>query len=170
MKINKHLYYSFAFIKTLAILFSFIAGGAITKYFDESLEYLGCLLCAISTIIVFADSNFDNTLKICWKRIIESFIGAAVGILYFLLFNNSIVGMAITIFLLTLFCMFFSLPGNGKIATLVLIWIFIRAETSDMSPWLNGLIRFIESVVGTLFGLAAGFITYKLGISDNNKV
>ena len=166
IRTNRHLFYSFAFLKTLAILFSFMAGALITKWFDESMAYLGSLLCAISTILVFSDSDFKNSLRLGWMRIVESLIGSVVGVLYFLLFDYSIVGMSITIFCLTLFCMFFSLPGNGRMATVVLIWIFIRAESTDMSPLINGLIRFIESVVGVGFGFLAAFLANKLNIKD----
>lgn len=66
--------------------------------------------------------------------------------------------MALPIALITLISMFFSFQGNGKIATIVMIWIFVRAEISDISPLLNGLFRFIESTLGVLIGIAGVFI------------
>lgn len=58
--------------------------------------------------------------------------------------------------------MILSVPDNGKMATVVLIWVLIRSVDSDQSPWLNGFLRFTESAIGVGIGLVTAWILAKL--------
>lgn len=116
------------------------------------------MLAAISTVIIIGSPDFGKSVDLGWRRIFASFLGAVIACIYLLFFKFSIISMALPIALITLISMFFSFQGNGKIATIVMIWIFVRAEISDVSPLLNGLFRFIESTLGVLIGIAGVFI------------
>lgn len=82
------------------------------------------------------------------------FIGAVMAIGYLSFYSFSLPGLIISVFLLDVICMLIKVPDNGKIATITLIIILIVSKTSpNLSPITNGLLRFIESAVGTTIGI-----------------
>ena len=54
------------------------------------------------------------------------------------------------------------IPDNGRIATVMLIWVLIRSLSTDLSPFMNGLMRFIESFVGSAIGIGLAWILIKI--------
>ena len=120
---------AFITAKTLSVLFSFLIGGVISDLFHDSTPYLGSMLAAISSLVVLPEEDFDKTLKVGWRRVLGSFIGAVMGVIYLLLVDFSFFGMVIAIFILSIICMALSVLDNGKIASVVLIRLLVRSST-----------------------------------------
>ena len=154
MKFTTNIDWFYLFARPLTILLAFILGSVCSQLFQHTAHYMGGMLAAISAVIIIGDKDINDSLSVGWKRIVASFIGAFIGYIYFLLFDFSIWGMTICIFLITLISLLCSLKGYGRIATIVLIWIFVKSTLSDVSPLINGLMRFLESTLGVLVGLA----------------
>ena len=153
MKFIKPVDYLYLFTRTVAIMASFIIGEKCSIIFHDTSHALGGMLAAISTVIIISDTDINDSLSMGWKRIVASFAGALIGFIYFLLFRFSLPGMAICIFIITLFTLLFSMKGYGRIATIVLIWMFIEAKMSHIPPFENGLMRFLESTLGVIIAL-----------------
>ena len=153
MKFTTNIDWFFLFLRPLTILLAFMLGCICSHLFQNTSYYMGGMLAAISAIIVFADTDIKSSFLVGWKRVVASFIGALIGYIYFLLFDFSIWGMTVCIFLINLIAMFCSLKGYGRIAIIVIIWIFVKSTLSDVSPLIHGLMRFLESTLGVLVGL-----------------
>ena len=153
LQINKNIDFFYLLVRTLTVVVAFYVGGVISHRFNDMSFYLGATLSSISAVIIIGDMDFSHSLTTGWRRIVASFIGAFIGSLYFLFFNYSLIGLAICTSIITLLALMFSFKGYGRIATVVLIWIFMKSATSDISPFLNGILRFIESTIGVLIGL-----------------
>ena len=153
MKFTTNIDWVYLFARPLTILLAFILGCICSHFFENTAYYMGGMLAAISTVIIIGDKDMNDSLSMGWKRIVASFIGAFIGYIYFLLFDFSIWGMTACIFLITLISLLCSLKGYGRIATIVLIWIFVKSTLSDVSPLINGLMRTLESTLGVLVGL-----------------
>lgn len=158
----KRIKLGFITAKTLAVFASFIAGGALSALFHNPSAYLGAMLSAISTIVVLQQEDLSKSINQGWLRVLGSFIGALIAFIYLSFFPFTLIGMTITIFFLGIICMILSVPDNGKMATVVLIWVLIRSVDSDQSPLLNGFLRFSESAIGVGIGLVTAWILAKL--------
>lgn len=158
----KRIKLGFITAKTLAVFASFIAGGALSALFHNPSAYLGAMLSAISTIVVLQQEDLSKSINQGWLRVLGSFIGALIAFIYLSFFPFTLIGMTITIFFLGIICMILSVPDNGKMATVVLIWVLIRSVDSDQSPLLNGFLRFSESAIGVGIGLITAWILAKL--------
>ena len=154
MKFTTDIDWFYLFARPLTILLAFTLGSICTHLFQDTSHYMGGMLAAISAIIIFGDKDIHESLAVGWKRIIASLIGAFIGYIYFLFFDFSIWGMMVCIFLITLVTLLCSLKGYARIATIVLIWMFVKSTASDVTPLTNGLMRFLESTLGVLVGLA----------------
>ena len=155
MKFTTNIDWFYLFVRPLTILLAFILGCICSHFFQHTSYYMGGMLAAISAIIVFTDTDIKSSFSGEWKRIVASFIGALIGYIYFLLFDFSIWGMTACIFLINLIALLCSLKGYGRIAIIVIIWIFVKSTLSDVSPLVNGMMRFLESTLGVLVGLVA---------------
>ena len=158
----KRIKLGFITAKTLAVFASFIAGGALSALFHNPSAFLGAMLSAISTIVVLQQEDLSKSINQGWLRVLGSFIGALIAFIYLSFFPFTLIGMTITIFFLGIICMILSVPDNGKMATVVLIWVLIRSVDSDQSPLLNGFLRFSESAIGVGIGLVTAWILAKL--------
>lgn len=155
--------------KTIAVFTSFVAGGALSVYFHNSSSYLGAMLAAISAIVVLQTEDLSKSINQGWLRVLGSFIGALIAFVYLSFFPFSLIGMCISVFFLSTVCMLLSVPDNGKMATVVLIWVLIRSVDSDQSPLLNGFLRFSESTIGVGIGLITAYFLEKLNALFHDK-
>ncbi|MGL4780566.1 MAG: FUSC family protein [Bacteroidales bacterium] len=155
--------------KTIAVFTSFVAGGALSVYFHNSSSYLGAMLAAISAIVVLQTEDLAKSMNQGWLRILGSFIGALLAFIYLSFFPFSLIGMCVSVFVLSMICMLLSVPDNGKMATVVLIWVLIRSVDSDQSPLLNGFLRFTESSIGVGIGLITAYFLEKLNALFHNN-
>ena len=74
---------------------------------------------------------------------------------YLKMWPFSIVGMLASVFVLEMLCMLVGIYRNGRIATITLLIILLVSQmTPHVSPAVNCLLRFTESVVGVVVGIA----------------
>lgn len=169
MHLNKQIDLIYLIISTLTIILSFVLGSLFSHFFHGFSSYLGSLLAAISSVIVVADTDFSKSLNVGLTRLYASFTGALIGYLYFLLFDYSLIGLGITIFLILFLALLLSFQEYIKVAIIVLIWIFVMSRESAVSPLHNGLLRFFESALGVLVGLFGVWII-KLCTKIKNQI
>ena len=153
--------FAFLAIKVIGIYITFVLGGILTQKIEGGMSYMGAMLASISLIVVL-EEDIDTTIKKGWLRVLGSFIGAFVAYVYLSFFPFSIHGMIICICLLMIICMALYIPDIGRIATVMLIWVLLRSLYTDLSPFMNGLMRVVESFVGSAMGIGLGWILIKI--------
>lgn len=156
-----------AIAKSVAVLLSYWLGSFLTFRIHENTAYIGAMLACTSAIVVLQKEDLKGSFRIAWLRVVGTFIGAVMAIGYLLLFPFSVLGMVIAVFVLDLICMMLGVPDNGKMAAVTLVIILIVSiYSTNLSPILNGTLRFLESAIGTSIGLC---MVWVLGYIDRKK-
>lgn len=146
----------------IAVLLSYLVGAYSTGHFHEESRWMGAMLAAISAIVVMQD-DVRASVKMGGLRMLGTLIGVIIAYVYLVIFPFTLVGMVVTVFLLTVVCMWFGIPDNGRIATMTLVMILIVSKMSpSLSPLVNGALRFIEAALGSLIGIGLAWLVGRL--------
>ncbi|MBP3425276.1 MAG: FUSC family protein [Rikenellaceae bacterium] len=154
-----------ALLKAVAILLAYVFGDWFADLFSQGSGaiWLGVMLACTSAVIVIDTEGVRSSIKMGWLRLLGTFMGAVLAYVYLLLFEFNIGGMALAVVILSLICMAFGIPDGGKIATITLIIVLVVSKIEpNISPLLNGALRFGESAVGTLIGIGVSWVAEKL--------
>lgn len=147
-----------AVAKSVAVLLAYLLGAHLTGHFHEESRWMGSMLAAISSVVVL-QGDLKTSIRQGWLRVIGTFIGTVIAYLYLILFPFTLWGMVVTVFVLDLLCMLFGIPDNGRMATITLVVILIVSKMSpDLSPLINGLLRFTEATVGAFIGIGLAWL------------
>ncbi len=151
-----------ALAKSLSVLLAYLVGAYLTGRFHHESRYFGAMLACVASIIVLQD-DMKSTLHQGWLRILSTFIGSIVAVIYLSFFHFTVGGLIISTFSLAVLCMFLNIPDNGRIAIMTLIIIlFISKLTPEIKPIINGLLRFIEAAVGSGIGTGLAWLVYHI--------
>ncbi len=153
-----------AIMKAVAVLLAYVFGDWFTELFHQhSAAWLGIMLACTSAIIVMDTGDIHSSVKVGWLRLLGTFIGAALAYVYLLFFEFNIGGMALAVAILSLICMTLGIPDGGKIAIITLIIVLIISKMEpQISPLINGALRFGESAVGALIGIGVTWVSEKI--------
>lgn len=147
-----------AIAKSIAVLLSYLAGFYLTGGFHDESRYFGAMLAAIASVVAL-QADLKTSVKQGWLRVLGTFIGAVIATIYLSLFPFSVTGLIITVFVLEIACMMFSIPDNGKMATIALIVIMLISQKNpNIPPIINSSLRFLETVVGAGIGIAIAWL------------
>lgn len=147
-----------AVAKSIAVLLSYLVGFYLTGSFHSESRYFGAMLAAIASVVAL-QADLKTSLRQGWLRILGTFIGAVIATIYLLIFSFSVTGLIVTVFVLEVVCMMFSIPDNGKMATIALIVIMLISQKNpDIPPFVNGSLRFLETVAGAGIGIAIAWL------------
>jgi uncharacterized membrane protein YccC len=133
----------------LAALVAYGLGTWFTGLFPGYLPKIGGLWSAISAIVV-TQATSKEALSSASLRILGSAIGAATSAVYLTLLPFHPAGMAVAIFATVLLCAAVKVPSHGRLAAITVIVVMVTSSLDPkLSPWLNALLRFAESCIGT---------------------
>lgn len=153
--------------KSIAVLFSYLAGFYLTGSFHDESRYFGAMLAGIASVVAL-QADFKTSVKQGWLRVVGTFIGSLIATIYLMLFPFSLLGLIVTVFLLEITCMLLKIPDNGKMATIALIVIMLISQKSpDIPPIVNGTLRFLETVVGAVIGIV---IAWLMQLKEKGKI
>jgi len=147
----------------IVAVLAYLLGYYFTAMFHLGTAEVGGLWAVISGVFVLADKE-SLTFKSAKMRIKASFIGCFVAGVYLYLFPFTVVGFAICIAVGVLCCHLFRIPDHIKT-----IGITISVVNHNIGPVANTALRFAESVIGSLTGLAvaiAGVYIFSLNKSE----
>lgn len=152
----------------IVVLIAFSAGGTITSHFHEATASTGAMLAAISGVVVLQGKARDAVHQ-GWWRVLGTLLGVLLAFVYLSFRPYSMAGMVSMVVVLITFCMMLSIPDNGKIATVTLIFMMVAAKNyPDVPAWMNGLLRFTEATVGALTGIAVAWLSEKIRTAPKN--
>lgn len=147
-----------AIAKSIAVLLSYLAGFYLTGSFHDESRYFGAMLATIASVVAL-QADFKTSVTQGWLRVLGTFIGSLIATLYLMIFPFSVTGLIITVFFLEITCMLLKIPDNGKMATITLIVIMLISQKSpDISPIVNGTLRFLETIVGVIIGIGIAWL------------
>lgn len=148
--------------KSIAVLVSYLVGFYLTDSFHDESRYFGAMLAAIASVVAL-QSDVQTSIKQGWLRVLGTFIGAVIATIYLLIFPFSVAGLIATVFVLEIVCMMFSIPDNGKMATIALIVIMLISQKNpDIPPIVNSSLRFLETTVGVGIGIAMAWLVERI--------
>lgn len=149
-----------ALVKSIAIVLSYLFGVYVTGRIHEASMFAGAILACTSTVVVMQQTDPKVSLREGGLRLLGTVLGAAIAILYLMMMKFSLVGLALSVFVLDIICMLFKVPDNGKTGTITLVVIMVVSiETPDLSPLLNGVLRFSEAAIGVGVGVGMVMLT-----------
>lgn len=153
-----------AIAKSVAVLLSYLVGFYLTGSFHDESRYFGAMLASIASVVAL-QSDMKTSIKQGWLRVLGTFIGAVIATIYLLIFPFSLTGLIVTVFVLEIACMIFTIPDNGKMATIALLVIMLISQKNpDIPPIVNSSLRFIETVVGAVIGVGMAWVVGKLRV------
>lgn len=139
----------------VGILVAYLVGVYVTGSFHAVSRWLGALLACTSVVIVLQAGNFHDSLRSAYMRVAGTFIGSLIGYIYLISFHFSLGGMLCAVFLLEMLCMMLGIYAKSRIATITLIIILLITQMEPrINPLTNCALRFFESVVGVVVGVA----------------
>jgi uncharacterized membrane protein YgaE (UPF0421/DUF939 family) len=138
---------------TLVCLFGYLVGYYVTALFYAPSAALGGLWALISGIVVLQATRRE-TWASAWLRVLGTFIGAIISAIYLFLLPFSPLGMAVTVGVTVLLCQFIGIPDHARLAALtVAVIMVISSLHPEYHPFLNALLRFMESAIGTVLAV-----------------
>jgi uncharacterized membrane protein YccC len=129
-------------------LAAYLVGYYFTASFHARSSSIGGLWSLVSGIVVLQATSRD-TWKSAVLRVLGTLIGAMLSGFYLYLFPFSPVGMAVSVGLTVLLCQMVGVPHHDRLAAItVALVMVISSGNSELSPFANAALRFIESVIG----------------------
>lgn len=152
----------------IVVLIAFSAGGTITSHFHEATASTGAMLAAISGVVVLLGHARDAVHQ-DWWRVLGTLPGVLLAFAYLSFLPYSMAGMVSMVVAHITLCMMLSSPDNGKIASVILIFMVVAAKNNpDVPAWTNGLLQFTEATVGVLTGIAVAWLSEKIRTAPKN--
>ncbi|TYQ30335.1 FUSC family protein [Pseudanabaena sp. UWO310] len=100
---------------------------------------------AVIAAVIVMSSTSGSTLKLGIQRIIGTFIGVIIGILFTISCGANPYSLGASIFTAMFFCSYWKLNEAAKLAAYVSAIVLLN---HDRSPWLYALERFLETFIG----------------------
>ena len=139
---------SVAIQNALVSLAAYLVGYYFTASFHTRSSSIGGLWSLVSAIVVLQAASRD-TWKSAVLRVLGTLIGAMLSGFYLYLFPFRPVGMATSVRLTVLLYQMVGVPDHGRLAAItVALVMVISSGNSELSPFANAALRFIESVIG----------------------
>lgn len=140
-------------------LVGYVVGSYVTALFNGETASVGGLWSAISGLVVLQATTHD-TWRAASLRVLGSLLGAVIAVVYLSFLPFSPIGMAVTVGLTFYLCQLVGAPQHGRLGAITVAVIMVLAGANpQLSPVTNGVLRFVESCIGTGIALAAVAVT-----------
>ncbi|MGR5068203.1 FUSC family protein [Vibrio alfacsensis] len=153
---NVHLRLSIRYM--LMGLITFTLGYYINLWIYPSTALLGGMWSVISGVIVIEADSWKQNLSTAKNRLIGSFIGGVIATIYLGFIPFHIISFALLIGLTVFVCSLFHVTQHIKLACVTFSVIIIVSTMSDVNPFQNASMRFLESGIG----IASALLVSKL--------
>lgn len=142
-------------VLTSLVMVSYFFGRQLSLLLNMPAENISGMWCAVSAIVVFDDLR-ENVKQLLKNRLLGTFIGSAIGVLWMYFIDDLIWSICISLVLVSIVISLLKLDGALKIACTTVLIVSISTHGTTFSEiWITAAMRFIESILGGLFSLTA---------------
>ncbi len=143
-------------------LLSYIAGILLGTFIESKNIQIGGLWCMISALVVL-QSLLQDTKQASFIRIIGSFIGAIIAALICEIFGYGYWQLFLVIFLSIYVVNVFLEEKAARLSSATAgVIVIIGLMHPEQAPWLNSLMRFLESTLGVGIALFMVMMSAKI--------
>lgn len=142
-----------------------VTGTLITFTLSSWLNYANMAWCLISVILVLSPDGKDS-VSLAFTRIKANLVGAAVGILCFLISPSNMWTISLALTITLSFCYLLKLDAGARSAMAATIIILLHDEGKHL--WDTALARVIAVLAGCFLGIAITFL-FHFKKEDNMK-
>ncbi len=150
---------------TACLITYWIMTHALSRFVDESSDFLGGMWAVVATVFVFRESRL-RSLSAGIARLIATCVSFALCLLYLLLFPFTPVGMAALIALGTLAMALLGRRDDIVTVGITTAVVMVVAAMSPADAWQQPLLRLADTIVGIAVGVACkwvgSFLFYRL--------
>jgi uncharacterized membrane protein YgaE (UPF0421/DUF939 family) len=142
-------------VLTSLVMTSYFFGRQLSVLVHMPYENISGMWCAISAIVVFDDLR-ENVKQLLKNRLLGTFIGSAIGVLWMYFIHDLMWSVGISLVLVSIIVSLLKLDGALKIActTVLIVSISTHGATFNLI-WFTAAMRFVESVLGGMLSLTA---------------
>lgn len=140
---------------TIASFLSYLLSAFCCRWLTGEPTQLASLWAIISAVLVVQDS-VANTIDAFKTRMIASLMGSVTAVLFYMIFEISVWGIAVSILIATLFCILFKLEKYMRLACITLILILLVHHLSPLPHqpvWYFSFWRLFDSFIGSILAL-----------------
>lgn len=142
-------------VLTSLVMVSYFLGRQLSILVKMPDVNISGMWCAISAIVVFDDLR-ENVKQLLKNRLLGTFIGSAIGVLWMYFIDDMIWSIGISLVLVSIVISLLKLDGALKIACTTVLIVSISTHGATFSQiWFTAAMRFFESVLGGLLSLTA---------------
>ncbi|MGA8759694.1 MAG: FUSC family protein [Stellaceae bacterium] len=142
----------------IACLISYwIMTYALSEFVGTASDYLGGMWAAVATVFVFRDSR-ERSVSAGVARSIATCVSFALCLLYLCVFPFTPVGMAVLLGVGTAVMMVLDRRDDIVTTGITTAVVMVVAAMSARDPWLQPLLRLLDTVVGIAVGIGAKWI------------
>lgn len=161
-------------VLTTLVMVSYFFGRQLSALINMPDENISGMWCAVSAIVVFDDlrANVKQLLK---NRLLGTFIGSAIGVLWMYFVHDLLWAICISLILVSIVISLAKLDGALKIACTTVLIVSISTHGASFNLiWFTAAMRFVESVLGGMLSLTATVMMEKSAlfralISEDSK-
>jgi uncharacterized membrane protein YgaE (UPF0421/DUF939 family) len=126
---------------------------------------VGVLWAVISTVFVYKDTR-THSLSAGMSRLIATFAGFALCLIYLSLLPATTIGMGALITVGVLLMIISGRPDETGLTAITIAVIMIVATNNPQDAWLQPLLRLVDTLIGISIGVAckwvASFVIFKI--------
>jgi uncharacterized membrane protein YccC len=127
-------------------------------------DLLGGMWAAVATIFVYRES-YDQSVRAALSRTFATLFSFVLCLVYLLIFPFHVVGMAVLIGVIAIILALVRRPEDIITAAITAVVVMVVAGISPKNAWMQPILRLVDTVVGILVGIAAAWISLRLGLN-----
>jgi uncharacterized membrane protein YccC len=129
-------------------------------------DLLGGMWATVATIFVYRQT-YDQSARAAFSRILATLLSFVLCLIYLLIFPFHVVGMAVLIGVMAIILALVRRPEEIMTATITTAVVMVVAGMSPEKAWLQPILRLVDTSVGIVVGVAASWISLRLGLSPS---
>lgn len=142
-------------VLTSLVMVSYFFGRQLSVMVNMPDENISGMWCAVSAIVVFDDLR-ENVKQLLKNRLLGTFIGSAIGVLWMYFIEDLLWSVCISLVLVSIVISLAKLDGALKIACTTVLIVSISTHGATFSQiWITAAMRFVESILGGMLSLTA---------------
>ncbi|MEJ1239517.1 FUSC family protein [Chryseolinea sp. T2] len=158
-----------AVVLTTLVMLSYFLGRQLSMLIHMPNENISGMWCAVSAIVVFDDLR-ENVKQLLKNRLLGTFIGSAIGVVWMYFIEDVVWSVCISLVLVSIIISLLKLDGALKIACTSVLIVSISTHGNTFNDiWITATMRFIESVLGGLMSLGATVVMEHSALFKESK-